>query len=104
MSRRPPQSKLPDPPFPNRTLFRSQRLVLLSGRGADTWGDSRFGLDMRSAEESVRGSALEWTVLRPNNFAQNFDEDLFHAPLVAGELALPAGETDRKSTRLNSSH
>jgi len=70
-----------------------QRLVLLSGRGADTWGDSRFGLDMRSAEEAVRGSALEWTVLRPNNFAQNFDEDLFHAPLVAGELALPAGET-----------
>lgn len=70
-----------------------QRLVLLSGRGADTWGDSRFGLDMRSAEEAVRASALEWTVLRPNNFAQNFDEDLFHAPLVAGELALPAGET-----------
>lgn len=70
-----------------------QRLVLLSGRGADTWGDSRFGLDMRSAEDAVRASELEWTILRPNNFAQNFDEDLFHAPLVAGELALPAGET-----------
>ncbi|MGW9432125.1 NAD(P)H-binding protein [Streptomyces decoyicus] len=68
-----------------------QRLVLLSGRGADTWGDSTFGLDMRSAEDAVRGSALEWTVLRPSNFAQNFDEDVFHAPLVAGELALPAG-------------
>ncbi|MFJ5679133.1 NAD(P)H-binding protein [Streptomyces sp. NPDC093097] len=70
---------------------RVQRLVLLSGRGADTWGDSAFGLDMRSAEDAVRGSALEWTVLRPSNFAQNFDEDVFHAPLVAGELALPAG-------------
>ena len=46
---------------------------------------------MRSAEDAVRGSALEWTVLRPSNFDQNFDEDLFHAPLVAGELALPAG-------------
>ncbi|MER8069778.1 NAD(P)H-binding protein [Streptomyces sp. NPDC094034] len=68
-----------------------RRLVLLSGRGADTWGDSAFGLDMRSAEEAVRGSALEWTILRPSNFAQNFDEDVFHAPLVAGELALPAG-------------
>ncbi|MCL7378228.1 NAD(P)H-binding protein [Streptomyces sp. 35G-GA-8] len=67
-----------------------RRLVLLSGRGADTWGDSTFGLDMRSAEEAVRGSALEWTILRPSNFAQNFDEDVFHAPLVAGELALPA--------------
>jgi uncharacterized protein YbjT (DUF2867 family) len=69
-----------------------RRLVLLSGRGADTWGDSTFGLDMRSAEDAVRGSALEWTILRPNNFAQNFDDDVFHAPLVAGELALPAGE------------
>lgn len=68
-----------------------QRLVLLSGRGADTWGDSRFGLDMRSAEAAVRGSALEWTVLRSSNFAQNFDEDVFHAPLRAGELALPSG-------------
>ncbi|MFE4534510.1 NAD(P)H-binding protein [Streptomyces scopuliridis] len=69
-----------------------RRLVLLSGRGADTWGDSTFGLDMRSAEDAVRGSALEWTVLRASNFAQNFDEDVFHAPLAAGELALPAGE------------
>ncbi|MFI6697563.1 NAD(P)H-binding protein [Streptomyces sp. NPDC050509] len=68
-----------------------RRLVLLSGHGADTWGDSPFGLDMRSAEEAVRGSALEWTVLRASNFNQNFDEDLFHAPLVAGELVLPAG-------------
>ena len=45
-----------------------------------------------SAEDAVRGSALEWTVLRPNNFDQNFDEELWHAPLLAGELALPAGE------------
>jgi uncharacterized protein YbjT (DUF2867 family) len=68
-----------------------QRLVLLSGHGADTWGDSPFGRDMRSAEDAVRGSTLEWTVLRPANFAQNFDEELWHAPLLAGELALPAG-------------
>lgn len=69
-----------------------QRLVLQSGHGADTWGDSEFGLDMRSAEEAVCGSTLEWTVLRPANFNQNFDEENFHAPLVAGELALPAGD------------
>ncbi|MET7293139.1 NAD(P)H-binding protein [Streptomyces griseoloalbus] len=68
-----------------------RHLVLLSGHGADTWGDSTFGLEMRSAEDAVRGSALEWTILRPSNFDQNFDEDLFHAPLAAGELALPAG-------------
>lgn len=69
-----------------------RRAVLLSGRGADTWGDSPFGLDMRSAEDAVRGSALEWTILRPNNFDQDFDEDVFHAPLLGGTLALPAGE------------
>jgi uncharacterized protein YbjT (DUF2867 family) len=68
-----------------------KHLVLLSGHGADTWGDSPFGRDMRSAEDAVRGSALDWTVLRPANFAQNFDEELWHAPLLAGELALPAG-------------
>lgn len=68
-----------------------RRLVLLSGRGADTWGDSTFGQDMRSAEDAVRSSALEWTVLRSNNFDQNFDEELWHAPLLSGELALPAG-------------
>lgn len=69
-----------------------ERLVLLSGQGADTWGDSTFGRDMRSAEDAVRGSALEWTVVRASNFDQNFDEELWHAPLVAGELALPAGD------------
>jgi len=67
-----------------------QRLVLLSGRNAGDWGDT-FGQDMCSAEDAVRASALEWTILRPNNFAQNFDEDVFLAPLLAGELALPAG-------------
>lgn len=69
-----------------------KRLVLLSGRGADTWGDSEFGRDMRDAEDAVRASALEWTILRPNNFAQNFDEELWYAPLLTGEVALPAGE------------
>ncbi|MEU6129263.1 NAD(P)H-binding protein [Saccharopolyspora sp. NPDC047091] len=68
-----------------------RRLVLLSGRGADRWGESDFGRDMRSAEDAVRGSALEWTVLRASNFAQNFDEEVFLPALLAGELALPAG-------------
>ncbi|UXA18095.1 NAD(P)H-binding protein [Mycobacterium sp. SMC-4] len=69
-----------------------RHLVLLSGRGADSWGDSPFGRDMRDAEEAVRASILPWTILRPNNFAQNFDEELWHAPLLHGELALPAGD------------
>ncbi|MCX2925107.1 NAD(P)H-binding protein [Streptomyces sp. NEAU-W12] len=68
-----------------------QRMVLLSGRGVDGWDHSSFGPDMRSAEGAVRSSSVGWTILRASNSAQNFDEDLFHAPLVAGELALPAG-------------
>ncbi|MCZ2811938.1 MULTISPECIES: NmrA family NAD(P)-binding protein [unclassified Modestobacter] len=68
-----------------------QRLVLQSGHGADVWGDTAFGRDMLSAEDAVRASNLEWTVLRAANFNQNFDEELWHAPLVQGELALPAG-------------
>ncbi|MEW5809167.1 MAG: NAD(P)H-binding protein [Actinomycetota bacterium] len=67
-------------------------LVLLSGRGADDWGDSPFGRDMRDAEDAVRSSGLPWTILRSNNFAQNFDEELWHEPLLDGELALPAGD------------
>ncbi|MEH3139650.1 MAG: NAD(P)H-binding protein [Mycobacterium kyogaense] len=69
-----------------------QHVVLLSGRGADDWGDSSFGRDMRDAEDAVRASRLSWTIVRPNNFAQNFDEELWYAPLVGGELALPAGD------------
>ncbi|MET0191132.1 MAG: NAD(P)H-binding protein [Pseudonocardia sediminis] len=69
-----------------------RRLVLLSGHGADLWGDTVFGRDMLSAEDAVRGSDLEWTVLRPSNFSQNFSEELFYAPLLDGGLALPAGE------------
>ncbi|MFI0357351.1 NAD(P)H-binding protein [Actinomadura sp. 9N407] len=64
-----------------------QRLVLLSARGADGPSPSQL-----PAERAVRESGAEWTILRPAWFAQNFSEDLFHEPLVAGELALPTGE------------
>lgn len=65
------------------------RFVALSGRAADTWGDSPFGLDMLSAEAAVRASGVDWSILRATNFNQNFDEDVFHEPILAGELALP---------------
>jgi uncharacterized protein YbjT (DUF2867 family) len=67
-----------------------RRAVVLSGRGADEWGDSSFGLDMRTAEEAVRASNLDWTILRPNNFAQDFDEDVFRDDVISGHLALPS--------------
>jgi len=60
-----------------------QRLVLLSGRGEE---------EAQRCERIVQESGLEWTVVRASWFAQNFDEGAFHEPVLAGELALPAGD------------
>ncbi|MGK5532589.1 NAD(P)H-binding protein [Streptomyces sp. URMC 129] len=69
------------------------RFVALSGRGLDRAVEEfGFGHGMAAAERAVRASGVEWTVIRPNNFDQNFDEDLWHAPLRAGRLALPIGD------------
>ncbi|MCG3042074.1 NAD(P)H-binding protein [Streptomyces sp. S1A] len=67
-----------------------RRFVALSGRGIDRIPAGLFQ-GMAAAERAVRDSGAEWTVIRPNNFSQNFDEDLWHAPLRAGRLALPIG-------------
>ncbi|GAA2106174.1 NAD(P)H-binding protein [Actinomadura alba] len=68
------------------------RFVVLSGRGIELVGDD-FGEGMVVAEQAVRDSGAEWTIIRPNNFNQNFDEDLWHEPLRSGRLALPMGST-----------
>lgn len=59
------------------------RFVLLSMRGAPD--DDPF-------EAAIKDSGVEWTILRPTWFMQNFDEDLFAAPVQHGELAVPAGQ------------
>lgn len=66
------------------------RFVVLSGRGIDRLSPDFFR-GMAAAEQAVRDSGAEWTIIRPSNFNQNFDEDLWHAPLLAGRLALPMG-------------
>lgn len=87
----------PDDASPVREFVRQaeaagvHRFVALSGHGIEKAGDD-FGRGMAAGEEAVRESAAEWTVLRPNNFFQNFDEDLWLAPLRAGRLGLPIGE------------
>ena len=58
-----------------------QRLVLLSGRGEE---------GARAAENAVRTSGLEWTVLRCSWFAQNFSENFLLGPVRRGRLLLPA--------------
>jgi len=58
------------------------RLVLLAGRGEP---------EAELAEQAVRGSGAELTILRSAWFAQNFSEDYLLGPVLAGEVALPAG-------------
>ena len=60
-----------------------RRLVLLSGRGEE---------EAQRCERIVQESGLEWTVVRASWFAQNFDEGAFHELVLAGEVALPAGD------------
>ncbi|CAN7271804.1 NAD(P)H-binding protein [Mesorhizobium sp. LjRoot246] len=58
------------------------RLVLLSGRGET---------EAQRAEEMLKASGAEWTILRCAWFSQNFSEGFLVEPLLAGEVALPVG-------------
>ncbi|MEV0052168.1 NAD(P)H-binding protein [Saccharopolyspora shandongensis] len=73
-----------------------QRLVLLSGRGVDVPGyvDTRNPAAQThiDGEAAVRDLGIEWTIVRPGWFAQNFDEGFFRDAVLAGELRLPAGD------------
>ncbi|HEY8987157.1 MAG TPA: NAD(P)H-binding protein [Streptomyces sp.] len=73
-----------------------ERVVLLSGRGTDVPGyaseDSIAGKTHIDGEDAVRNCGLEWTIVRPAWFAQNFSEGFFRDAVMAGELRLPAGD------------
>jgi uncharacterized protein YbjT (DUF2867 family) len=60
-----------------------QRLVLLSGRGEE---------EAQRAERLVRDAFPAATVVRCSWFAQNFTESYLLEPVLAGEVALPAGD------------
>lgn len=59
-----------------------ERLVLLSGRGEP---------EAQEAEEALKASGADWTILRCSWFNQNFSESFLVEPLLAGEVALPVG-------------
>ncbi len=48
-----------------------RRLVLLSAYGV---GHAADGHPLKAAEQAVRGSGVDWTVLQSDWFAQNFSE------------------------------
>ncbi len=65
-----------------------RRLVLLSAPGVE----NNQAHPLWPVEEAVKGSGLEWTIVRPNWFAQNFSETFWSPGIRAGVLALPTGD------------
>nr|BAG74719.1 putative epimerase [Streptomyces lavendulae] len=61
----------------------ARRLVLLSGRGEEA---------ARAAEDRLKDSGADWTVVRASWFNQNFDEAFFLDPVRAGVIALPVAD------------
>jgi uncharacterized protein YbjT (DUF2867 family) len=59
------------------------RLVLISGRGEP---------EAQRCEQLVREAGPDWTVVRASWFAQNFSENFFLDAVLAGTVALPAGD------------
>lgn len=59
-----------------------QKLVLLSGRGE---------AEAQQCEEVVMDAGVDWTIVRASWFCQNFNEGNFLEPILAGHVALPAG-------------
>jgi uncharacterized protein YbjT (DUF2867 family) len=59
-----------------------KRLVFLSGRGE---------VAAEQAEQALKSSGAEWTILRCSFFNQNFSESFFLEPILAGQVALPVG-------------
>ena len=60
-----------------------RRLVILSGRGEE---------EAQACELIIQRPDIEWTVVRCSWFSQNFSEGEFLDMVLAGEIALPAGE------------
>jgi uncharacterized protein YbjT (DUF2867 family) len=65
-----------------------QRLVLLSAPGVE---DNETHPLWR-AEEAIKSSGLQWTIVRPTWFAQNFSEAFWLPGILDGSLVLPTGD------------
>jgi uncharacterized protein YbjT (DUF2867 family) len=80
--------------FVQRAAFEGlRRVVLLSGRGVGNPGREFAVYDSQLAlEEAVKDSGLDWTILQPAWFMQNFSEAWLVDYVQAGELRLSAGD------------
>jgi uncharacterized protein YbjT (DUF2867 family) len=67
----------------------TRRLVLLSSKAIDVMDDRR----LLAAEQAVRDTGAEWTIVRADWFDQNFDEGVLRDAVLAGEVTIPVGDT-----------
>lgn len=65
-----------------------RRLVFLSAPGVT----GNEGHPLWRAEEAVKSAGLDWTIVQPNWFSQNFSEDFWRPGILAGSLSLPTGD------------
>lgn len=59
-----------------------KKMVLLSGRGEE---------EAQECEKVIKEAIDDWTIIRASWFSQNFSEGNFLEPVLAGHVALPAG-------------
>jgi uncharacterized protein YbjT (DUF2867 family) len=93
----------PDHPFPADEFVAAavkagvRRLVSQSGRRvqdlAALAGVGPEAIGMYAAQVAVQASGVEWTVLQPNNFNENFSEGDYYPAVLSGEVALPLKDT-----------
>ena len=60
-----------------------EHLVLLAGRGEE---------EADRCERIVQASGVDWTILRPTWFNQNFSEGFMREPVLSGTVALPIAD------------
>lgn len=70
-----------------------RRVVLLSGRGVGRPGREFAVYDSSLAlEEAVTASGLDWTIVQPAWFMQNFSEEFLLDYVLAGQIRVSAGD------------
>ncbi len=70
-----------------------RRVVLLSGRGVGKPGREFAVYESSLAvEEAVKASGLDWTIVQPAWFMQNFSEEFLLDYVLAGQIRISAGE------------
>ncbi|HEX2300632.1 MAG TPA: NAD(P)H-binding protein [Pseudonocardiaceae bacterium] len=66
-----------------------ERIVMLSSAAIEVMGDQR----LITSEGTVRGSGVDWTIVRASWFNQNFDEGFLRSSVLDGVVTLPLGDS-----------